>query len=288
MTSNHEMHNFTSYSTEQATWKKHMTLLSSEFYPIKCWDTWADSCHSIKLNHTATDTQPLGKYCLTVQKQDAGLLSHVSLQTLVIFCHFASFHSCLLEMMHHSHTHTRRCSESTVRHYLTGLQVRVWANTEEKCCNGIIICTMEQSQGFQLKNYRPFSSRQSIREYPCGESCAGKRWTGWPNRTFPSLIWLSEFHAFWQYYKVRQAFLFRRGIKVSKNQHQLKKCRWGNCDCSRQKDISSQESIQCLCLLYMLKPMVQSKIYMEEQGIRDSGFHPGSPLTGKEGRCKML
>lgn len=80
---------------------------------------------------------------------------------------------------------------------------------------------MDQPQGFQLKNYSPFSSRQSIREYPCRESCVGKIWTGWPNRTFPSLIWFSEFHAFWQYYKVRQAFLFRRGIKVSKNQHQL-------------------------------------------------------------------
>lgn len=113
-----------------------------------------------------------------------------------------------------------------------------------------------QSRGFQLKNYRPFSSRQSIREYPCGESCASKRWTGWPNRTFPSQIWFSEFHAFWQYYKVRQAFLFRKGIKVSKNQHQLKKCTWGNCDCSRQKDIHSQRSTQCLCLLYMLKSMM--------------------------------
>lgn len=113
-----------------------------------------------------------------------------------------------------------------------------------------------QSQSFQLKNYRPFSSRQSFREYPCRESCVGKRWTGWPNRTFPSLIWFSEFHAFWQYYKVRQAFLFRRGIKVSKNQHQLKKCTWGNWDGSRQKDIHSQKSIQGLCLLYMLKAMM--------------------------------
>lgn len=29
--------------------------------------------------------------------------------------------------------------------------------------------------------------QQSFSEYPCGESCADKGWSRWPNRTFPSL-----------------------------------------------------------------------------------------------------